>query len=152
MPRFPEQVQSGTSTVERRADLYAVRQPADAAAKDAVAVIGDDAHVAFAVYRGDPPSGRAPEEVGPVYSAGPDGPPAVATGRVFVRLAEGVRPEDRREAFAAAGFHIEQTLSYAPNAAWLRPAEGGAGRALPAIATLQKLDDVVHVEPQLLFA
>lgn len=152
MSRFPEQVQSGTSTVlERRTDLYAVRQSADAATKGAVAVMSDDTRVSFAVYRGDPPSGRSPDDLGPVYSAGPNGPLAVATGRIFIRLTEGVRPEERRLDFEAAGFHIEQTLSYAPNAAWLRAADGGASHALPGIATLQKLTDVVHVEPQLLF-
>jgi len=152
MSPIPKQVHSGTSAVlERRHDLYAVRQSTGAAAKDAVTVLGDDTRVAFAVYRGDPPEGHKAEDVGPVYSAGPDGPIAVPTGRVFVRLTEGVKPEERRQQFEAAGFHIEQTLSYAPNAAWLRPTTGGVNHALPAIATLEKLDDVVHVEPQLLF-
>ena len=153
MAEYPTHVRSGTGNAvfERRPDLYSVRQPATAAEADAVAVISDDARIRFAVYKGAPPNDRSGEDVGPVYSAGPGGPLAVPTGRVFVRLAQGVRPEHRREQFEAAGFHIEQTLSYAPNAAWLRPATGGVAQALPGLAALGRLPDVVHVELQLLF-
>src|SRR5262245_13261745 len=152
MPDYPTHVHGGTANAvfERRRDLYSVRQPAQAAAKEAVAVIRGDGGVAFAVYKGTPPDHRT-DDVGPVYSAGPDGPLAVPTGRVFVRLAEGVRPEHRRKQFEAAGFHVDQTLSYAPNAAWLRPSTGGVAQALPALTGLRDVPDVVHVEPQLLF-
>lgn len=153
MADFPRHVQGGTvnAVFERRPELYSVRQPAGAAAAEAVAVISGDAMGTFAVYKGTAPRSRTDVDVGPVYSAGPAGPLAVPTGRVFVRLAEGVRPEQRRAQFEAAGFHIDQTLPYAPNAVWLRPASGGVAQALPGLTELRKLPDVVHVEPQLLF-
>lgn len=149
MPEYPARVHggSGGAVFERRLDLYCVRQPTGAACAGAVAVIRDGADV-FAVYSGAPRANTAQGEVGPVYSAGPGGPVAVPTGRVFVRLAEGIGAEQRRDAFAAAGFRIEQTVSYAPNAAWLRPATGGVAQALSGVPALSNLPDVVHVEPQ----
>jgi hypothetical protein len=152
MSDYPKSLRagSGAAVFERRPDLYAVRQPVDEPSADAIAVIPDDARSTFAVYRGDPPSTRAAQDVGPVYAAAPGGPLAVPTGRVFVRLAHGVRPEERRQEFEAAGFEIDRTLSYAPNAAWLRPVSGEISRALPGLATLDGVPDVVHVEPQML--
>ena len=156
MPRFPKRVRAGTEhtlVFERRNGLYSVRGRRRGADEDAVAVLHDDASTSFAVYEGAPLRRRAEdEEIGPVYSAGPDGPLAVPTGRVFVRLEEGLGPDARSAEFARAGFEIEQRLSYAPNAAWLRPAHGGVAKALPALAALERIPGVVHVEPQLLLA
>jgi hypothetical protein len=104
---------------------------------------------AFAVYRGQPGKEVSDGEVGPVYSAGPDGPLAVPTGRVLVRLAKGIRPEEREQEFASAGFEIEKTLAYAPSAAWLKPREGVA-HALSNLDALENTPGVEHVEPQLL--
>jgi hypothetical protein len=157
---YPAQVRSGSdgTTFERRLDLYALRKPINDPAPDesdeiagpaAIASLTDGGDV-FTVHAGEPPRARHVDEVAPVYSAGPDGPLAIPTGRVFVRLAEGVRVEDRRRAFEAAGFQIDKLLPYASNAAWLRPAQGGIAAALPLATDLGKLPDVVHVEPQLL--
>jgi hypothetical protein len=154
---YPAQVRSGSdgTTFERRLDLYALRKPINdqppgesdnVAGPAAIASLTDGGDV-FTVHAGEPPRVDA---VVPVYSAGPDGPLAIPTGRVFVRLAEGVRVEDRRPAFEAAGFQIDRLLPYASNAAWLRPAQGGTAAALPLATDLGKLPDVVHVEPQLL--
>jgi hypothetical protein len=152
MPDYPTHVHGGTTKAvfERCPDLYAVRETPDAATADAVAVIPDDAASTFAVYKGAPPKDQTGGDVGPVYSAGPGGPLAVPTGRVFVRLAPGVRADERRDQFEAAGFRIEKTLSYAPNAAWLCPSTGSVAEALPRLDELEKLPDVEHVEPQLL--
>lgn len=152
MPDYPKRVSVGTdkaAAYELRADLHSVRHAAGASQDEAVAVI-PDGKAAFAVYKGTPSHDRGIEDVGPVYSAGPDGPIAVPTGRVFVRFANGVRADERKKEFEKAGFEIDKTLSYAPNAIWLRPASGGVHRALPALASLNKLPDVEHVEPQLL--
>lgn len=153
MPDYPKSVNVGTdkaTAYELRADLHSVRQPADASQDKAVAVIPDGKAAAFAVYKGTPAQDRGIADVGPVYAAGPEGPFAVPTGRVFVRFANGVRADERKKQFEKAGFEIDKTLSYAPNAIWLRPATGGVHRALPALASLSKLPDVEHVEPQLL--
>jgi hypothetical protein len=61
-----------------------------------------------------------------------------------------MRAQDHRSQFAAAGFEIEQVPSYAPNAAWLRPLEGGVAAALNGLDELERLDGVAHAEPQLL--
>jgi hypothetical protein len=154
---YPARVRSGSdgATFERRLDLYAVRQPINEPAAQefggpaTIAALADGTDV-FTVHAGEPPRTRSADEIGPVYSAGPDGPLAIPTGRMLVRLADGVRIEDRRASFEAAGFEIDKMLSYAPNAAWLRPARGGVAAALPRAADLGNLPDVVHVEPQLL--
>lgn len=86
----------------------------------------------------------------PVYSAGENGPLAIATGRLFVRLNDGQNPEDFRDQFASAGLEIERVLAYAPSAAWLKPSSGGAVEALGLVPTLESLPEVALVEPQLL--
>jgi len=152
MSQYPMRVtgSAGGHAFERRPDLYAVRQPAaDVDESEAVAVIPEDAATTIAVY----PKHRAArrgEQPLPVYAASPGGPLAVPTGRIFVRLPEGARADERRAQFEEAGFVIDQTMSYAPNAAWLRPS--GGEHALQALDRLRGLADVVHVEPQWLMA
>ena len=153
MPKYPNRLRVGgvnTAIFSRRPDLYSVCHENAEHAAQAMAVMPDDTKGTFAVYKGRAEDRAGAEETGPVYSVGKDGPLAVPTGRVFVRLAQGVRPADRREHFAKAGFEVERTLSYAPNAAWLHATDGDVGQALAGIATLEKLPDVVHVEPQML--
>jgi hypothetical protein len=113
-------------------------------------VIPADASTSYAVFEGDPTSSAPDDEQGPVYSAGPTGPLAVPTGRVLVRLAAPLRPEDRRVEFANAGFEIERVLPYAPHSAWLRPAKGGVVAALSGLEALGHVPGAEHVEPQVL--
>jgi len=151
VPRYPNQLRAGGGkglVFEHRPDLHSVRQAAGKTRSKAVAWMNEDAKTAYGVYEG--PAAGTGAEVGPVYSAGSNGPLAVPTGRVFVRLAEGNRAEEHRAQFTAAGFDIEQLLSYAPNAAWLRPREGGVAAALGGLEKLHSLAAVTHVEPQLL--
>lgn len=152
MPEYPTQLPVGPSVkYELRADLYAVTGPRDQLEPDPLTVINDDARNAIAIYEGIPQSST---ESTPVYASGGDGPLAVPTGRVFVRVAPSLTPSARRARFKAAGFAIEQVLSYAPNAAWLRPIAGGIAHSLsePALRALRAVPGVVHVEPQLLMA
>ena len=152
MPDYPTQLPAGAGTTyELRQDLYAVtRSPEDLDAGP-ITVINDDAQTAIAIYEGVP---QSPAESTPVYASGGDGPLAVPTGRVFVRLAPGLSPSTRRAGFKAAGFSIEQLLAYAPNAAWVRPISGGVAHSLsaPALRALRAVPGVEHVEPQLLMA
>jgi hypothetical protein len=150
MSRYPGRLRmKGPSPTEfhYRADYFAVRQTGKRAAAGAVTTMADSAQTQFAVFHGTPDE-RADAE--PVYSAGRDGPLAVPTGRIFVRLADGLTPEERRDEFESLGLRIEKTLSYAPNAAWLCPAHGGAAEALQLLSEVEKVPGVVHCEPQML--
>jgi hypothetical protein len=150
MQKLPQRVRSGSGIFERRPDLYALPGDETATGGDArLAQVTGDGSDTYVVYEGPPPH-AAKADVIPVFSAGPGGPIAVPTGRVFVRLAKGSRPEEHRSEFGAAGFEIERTLSYAPQAAWLRPVDGGVGAALTGVGALEAIPGVVHVELQLL--
>lgn len=87
---------------------------------------------------------------GPVYRQMPGGEFAVPTGRVFVRFDERDSATRHEKELGAAGYRIEQVPSYAPHAAWLRPASGSVADALRRLGGVEKLASVEHVEPQLL--
>jgi hypothetical protein len=150
MPGYPSRVHVGTadnaSVFELRPDFHSMKHAAGTDTKKAVAVMPDDTDGVFAIYKGAADRDAA----GPVYSAGRGGSLAVPTGRVLVRLREGLEADTRRKQFKEAGYDIERTLSYAPNAAWLRPASGGVADALSGVSALKAIPDVVHVEPQML--
>lgn len=152
MSDFPARLAlaAGTTFALRR-DLYAIIGAPEHIADAPITIIHDDARTTIAIYQGRPDSHS---ESTPVYSSGDDGPLAVPTGRVFVRLARGLSPSTRRAKFEAAGFAIEQSLSYAPNAAWIRPIRGGIAHALsaPALRALRAIPGVEHIEPQLLMS
>ena len=151
MSDVPRRVRVGSDRAafyDRREDLYALQNTGED--ERAIARVRQDARTSFAVFKGPPPSSQAADDILPVYSAGPNGPLAIPTGRVFVRFKEGVRAEDRRDDLAALGFNFDSSPSYAPNAAWVSPVTGGAPRALERIPALETLRDVVHVEPHLL--
>jgi len=88
--------------------------------------------------------------VTPVYSLAPDGRPAVPTGRIFIRFAEGIAVESRRKEIHRAGYEVEQSLPYAPQAGWLRALSGDIADALQGIAALESVAGVENVEPQML--
>ena len=148
MPRYPEHLRAGSGDAyELRPDLHSRQHASGTPGKDALAILPDDQAGVHAIYKGAAPRDH---DAGPVYSAGMHGSLAVPTGRVLVRLRDGLDASSRRKEFAKAGYDIESTLSYAPNAAWLRPTAGGVGAALNGMPALQAVPDVVHVEPQLL--
>jgi hypothetical protein len=91
-------------------------------------------------------------QLGPVYRRVPGGAVAVPTGRAFLRLAAGESAARREEDLIAAGYRLEQVPSYAPHAAWVRPASGRVVDALRHLDRLERLPGVEHVEPQLLSA
>jgi len=88
--------------------------------------------------------------VGAVYSLTPRGAPAVPTGLVLVRFAEGVVATRRGDMLAREGFTLVDVLPYAPGAAWVRAISGGISASLAGIKALESLPDVVNVEPQML--
>ena len=102
------------------------------------------------LYRGDPDTDVPPDALTPVYSLEPGGTPAVPTGRVFVRFAEGVPAEDRREALGRVGYNLVEVPVYAPQAAWVEAREGGTAASLEGLPRLEALPEVANVEPQML--
>lgn len=87
---------------------------------------------------------------GPIYRRAKGGGLVVPTGRVLVRFAEGEPAEHHRDELADAGFDIEDVLSYAPHAAWLRARSGDIADALAGLDRLAARPGVEHVEPQML--
>lgn len=151
MPKVPDRVRAGSAGFfERRHGFYAVRHGSSTRTRESALVeLAGDGDERYSVYDGASVAAEGADLV-PVFSAGKEGPLAVPTGRVFIRLRDGVRPEQRRAELATAGFEIERTLPYAPNAAWLRPTNGGVAEALSRIGRLEALPDMAHVEPQML--
>ncbi len=88
--------------------------------------------------------------IGPVYRQTPGGGLAVPSGRLFARFAKGDSAGQHEEDLAAAGYLVEDVPSYAPHAAWLRPASGMVVDALNHLDRVRHLPAVEHVEPQLL--
>lgn len=106
-----------------------------------------------AVFKGGPSQAAAdvaPGKLSPVYSLVPGGSPAVPTGMVFLRLADGVAIDERQKEIADAGYEVVERLAYAPNAAWLRAGSGDIADALAGLEALEKLPDVESIEPQML--
>jgi hypothetical protein len=88
----------------------------------------------------------------PVYVLSSGGQPARPSGRVLVRFADPAALARHRQDIEAAGYVIEEVLSYAPQAAWVRAASGNPAEALAAISALERMSEVEEVEPQMLRA
>lgn len=99
---------------------------------------GDDAP-----REGEPPTGAYP-----VYRKADDGALVIASGRCFVRMAEGRRVAELAEPLRAAGYEIEKVPSWAPHTAWLTASSPAAG--LRGLTRLTDLAGLEHVEPELL--
>jgi hypothetical protein len=91
----------------------------------------------------------SPELLGPVYRR-PSGDVLVPTGRALVRFASGDRVDAHRGELAGAGYELEQPLGFAPQAGWVRRADGDIAEALAGLDRLRALPGVEHVEPQVL--
>jgi len=132
-------------TYQRADKLYVVKSTSQTQQRNVALTLEDDG-VTYLVMCGEP----APTaDAGAVYM-GNGGLMFVPTGRIFVRLDDGIPLEARAEAFRRLGYVIAQTLPYAPNAGWLERADKDAAEALRGMADLAKLPGVQHVEPQLL--
>lgn len=90
------------------------------------------------------------DRVGPVYRQRPGGATAAPSGRVLVRYGEDDRIDGHRTDLAAIGYELEEALEYAPQAGWIRAAEGGIDESLRGLERIAALAGVQHVEPQLL--
>ena len=152
---FPNQIAVGTDRADvtyiRLAGHFAVHGTLPAAlTASRIGLLGEES---VSICRGawPRPDQLAPGTiVTPVYAPGGVGPPAVPTGLVFIRFTDRVTVESRRARIEQAGYVISQTLSYAPQAAWLRAASGSMADALTNLDRLATLDDIAAVTPQLI--
>ncbi|MFN6513456.1 MAG: hypothetical protein RMY29_002990 [Nostoc sp. CreGUA01] len=103
----------------------------------------------IAVFSGEPNQSEK-NTLSPIYTLESNGSPAVPTGLVFIRFAEDVDVKSQHEAINQAGYEIEQSLDYAPNAAWLRARSGNIVDAIAGISRLQAIPNVENVELQML--
>ncbi len=85
----------------------------------------------------------------PVYVLGGGGAPFVPTGRVSVRFHEGSDAMSHEAALRHLGYRIVDVPAYAPHFAWLESSAGSRAAALSGLDQVARLDDVVHVEPQM---
>jgi hypothetical protein len=83
-----------------------------------------------------------------VYELAGSGTLATASGRVWVRFAEGVDAAGRADDLERAGYRLDGVPGFAANAAYVRAEDVGA--ALQGLDTLRALPDVAHVEPEML--
>jgi hypothetical protein len=148
---YPQQIRVGSlhSAVlyTRKPGYYAVHynQPG-AVAQGAILQLNEGA---IAVFSGVPHQSEK-NTLSPIYTLEPNGSLAVPTGLVFIRFAEGLDVESQREAINRAGYKVEQNISYAPHAAWLRPQSGKIVDAIAAISQLEAIPNVENVELQML--
>ncbi len=95
--------------------------------------------------------GGVPEAtpVMPVYRRGHGGGVVVPTGRVLVRFADGDSAEAHRRDLAAAGYHLEEVLSYAPQAGWASATSGSIGDTLARLDRLEAVPGIENIEVQM---
>ena|ERR1051325_10779829 len=128
-------------------DCHAVRlRPDEAPPEQSLSVLREEG---IALLPGAPATGEATDELA-VYRLAPDGPRAVATGRVYIRFAGGARAEAFRTALAEAGYLIESIPAWAPNTCWVTATSASAADALSRLDALSTLPNIAAVEPQLL--
>jgi hypothetical protein len=85
----------------------------------------------------------------PVYRRGAAGGVVVPTGRVLVRFSEGDSAEAHRDELAAAGYDLDEVLSYAPQAGWARAASGSIADTLGHLDRLERIHGIENVEVQM---
>jgi hypothetical protein len=151
--RCPEFIDIGdrfqSVRLHKRHDLYALRGSISKqlSADVEMRLTGDD----ISILRGTPPADAASTlELLPVYAASGNSTPAVATGRIFIRLDEGASMETVRDDIEALEFRIDEVVMHAPHCAWLEQESGRIDEALSRLGRLRALPLAANVEPQLL--
>ncbi|WP_138500629.1 hypothetical protein [Nostoc sp. PA-18-2419] len=148
---YPQQIRvsSNRSAISytRQPGYYAIHydQP-NTVARGAILQLNQGA---IAIFSGEPNQSQK-NTLSPIYTLEPNGSLAVPTGLVFIRFAEGVDVESQRQAINGAGYKVEESLDYAPHAAWLRPQSGNIADAITGISRLEAIPSVENVELQML--
>ena len=151
---YPNELRSGSSNSKAifrlMPQFFALRGDIPTCIRRSLCLtIGEDG---YAVYEDDPEKYQGEIDVQtalPVYALEPGGSLALATGRILIRFAEGIRVEDKETEIADLGYVIAERISYAPQAAWLTARNGSIARALWDVTHLYALAEVEHVEPQM---
>ena len=86
----------------------------------------------------------------PVYRQHAGTVPAVATGKVFVRCAEGMAADSIVERIGMAQLVVVNAPHWAPNTAWIAAADQSPCTTLSVLQQLRALAGVVSADPQLL--
>ena len=86
----------------------------------------------------------------PVYRQQQGTASAVATGRLFLRLRDDLTLDTMESRLKSLGLRVSAPLKWAPNAAWISPADANPCHGLARLPDLIKIDGVVQVEAQLL--
>lgn len=86
----------------------------------------------------------------PVYALELNGLLAVPTGLILIRYTDNVAAASRKQAIERIGYIIDQELAYAPQALWLKSANGDTVFALNNASLLEAQENVENVEPQML--
>lgn len=131
-------------------ELYAVHRQQVEAGAQPEQLLNDGKIAVFKVEPNREPTTAVKDKVSPVYALTPGGSLAVPTGLVFIRLADGLDVNSIKEEVSNAGYKVTETLSYAPNAAWLQSRSEDIADGLNGLAALAKLPNVESVEPQML--
>lgn len=141
---FPKSSDEPSLRYVRREDCFAIEGavPADLARSVLYALPSEQ----LTVVNGNPEE-RLKMRVRAVYSFTPTEPPAVPTGRVWVRSVGG-RVGDAE--LAAVGYSVETAPDHAPDAVWVRAADGSVQAALAGLERLAGIDGVVLVEAEML--
>jgi hypothetical protein len=147
---FPKAVPSASNSPQKYqlvASYFAVHGVHDAAGP--VLEFAPEHIAVYPIDRFQQISQTAPQ-ISPVYSLREGGSFAVPTGRVFVRFSAESNFKDHADRFRDAGYEIDQTLAYAPNAGWLRPSSSSIASSLASLEKLSTIPGVENVEPQML--
>lgn len=147
---YPQRLRASTANPEvvytRVKGYYAQHDAGATLARSAVLKLDNGADT-IAVIEGKPQEGD--QKISAVYKSA-SGAFAVPTGQVFVRFNDDVSVKTQQDELRKLGYVSAESLSCAPNAAWLRHEKGDIASALDNIEALEKLSRVENVEPQLL--
>jgi hypothetical protein len=148
--RITVEAQAVSRVYLRESDFFAVHGPVPPALTGSVLYAFDDPVINVCRGEGSVLSSLPSDlMLTPVYRVEPHGPQGVPSGNVFIRFKSQIPVERRREEIEACGFSIQESLSYAPHAAWLRSQDGNIATALHGIAKLLNVSDIELVEPQM---
>lgn len=149
--KFKASTQHAESYYVLQKDLYAVHGEVPAVCKAAIIASIEDGKIV--VCKGNPnelPPSVDRSTLTPVYALGGNGLLAVPTGLILIRYTDNIVAISRKQAIQSIGYIIDQPLAYAPQAAWLKAANGDIAFALNNTSQLEAQTDVENVEPQML--
>jgi hypothetical protein len=151
-PGFPETIPHSTrspSPVYRRVpEAYAIVGHLPPSLATSVVGRIEDSRVVFVQGVRDPD--LLPDGATPLYALRPGGALAMPTGRVLARFAPGDPVEQHEAQLERAGYRIIETITQAPEAAWLEDSAGNPANALARFTALANVPGLVHAEPQMI--